>query len=60
MKIVIEIICDNAAFEDNDNELARILREFAYYYKDTPIKGVVPFSLKDINGNTVGTAKVIK
>lgn len=50
MKISIET--DNAAFEDNwREETARILRKLA----DTLETGWSPDSVKDSNGNTVGT-----
>ena len=50
--IVLEIKTDNAAFEDDDKgwECARILSEAARKLRE----GETGFSLRDINGNTVG------
>jgi hypothetical protein len=49
----IKIECDNAAFENDPlAEVARILREAA----DKLEQGQDGFKLRDINGNTVGSA----
>jgi hypothetical protein len=53
-KIVITIETVNAAFEDNQNEVSRILRELA----DKLESGQNPESLRDINGNKVGTVNI--
>lgn len=54
MELIIRIKCDNAAFEgDPGLEVARILREYA----DDVADGVaLNRKLRDINGNTVGSA----
>jgi hypothetical protein len=51
MKLVVEVNCDNAAFEDYPDELARILRKLA-----DRLDGCAPVSgkLRDTHGNTVG------
>jgi hypothetical protein len=55
MTITIKINTDNAAFEDKDAEVARIMaqvcREFYSY-------GPQPSRLRDSNGNTVGSITV--
>lgn len=62
MRLLIEIAMDNAAFEDCDAapECARILRGAAN--KILGAGNIEPgygFKLMDVNGNSVGTAKVI-
>lgn len=62
MKFVVDIECDNAAFDGpgESHETARILRELAMdleRYPDLP-RGR-PIQLHDINGKTVGRAKVV-
>ena len=55
MTITIKIHTDNAAFEDREAEIARILarvcREFYGF-------GSTPTPLRDSNGNTVGSVTV--
>lgn len=52
-KYLIEIDCDNAAFEDNlEGELSIILRRASVKLSN----GELDFKLRDSNGNTVGTA----
>ena len=52
----IEIQTDNAAFDpDPGPELARILRELAARLDDG-VDLAEPIRLRDINGNTVGSA----
>lgn len=56
MKIQITIETDNAAFEDDPSELARILETVA-----AKTEGLEPgekANLRDINGNTVGTVRI--
>lgn len=48
----IDINTDNAAFEENPGELARILRKLADAVEDGYDNA--EYLLKDINGNTVG------
>ena len=51
MKCIIEINCDNAAFEpDPKEEVARILRTLANWL-ETGEENPIP---RDANGNTVG------
>jgi len=53
----IKINTANAAFSDNlFGELSRILGEISTGMES----GFVPTKLKDINGNTVGTAKLVQ
>ena len=55
-KLVLEILCDNAAFGDSPDsdefgyEVARILRHAAQMYED----GYAAVYLNDSNGNHVG------
>ena len=49
--VKIEISTDNAAFEDQGCELARIFRELANKLE----QGEHPSKVRDINGNTVGS-----
>jgi hypothetical protein len=60
MKLKIEIEMDNAAFEDgNGREAARILRDLADNIEPWQLAaGEANPSLRDANGNKVGTAKV--
>lgn len=52
-KYLIEIDCDNAAFEDNlEGELSIILRRASVKLSN----GELDFKLRDSNGNTVGSA----
>lgn len=62
MKLTITIDCDTAAFEDDADEAARIVRSIA----DTMLGGVYccrdlvggSWPVHDVNGNTVGTVAV--
>ena len=56
MTFSLEITCNNAAFEEGAHlEVARILRELADRLEaDETIKQL---KLRDVNGNTVGTAR---
>ena len=52
----LTITCENAAFEDSpEAEIARILREVAVFL-DAGIDFDAYKSLRDVNGNVVGTA----
>lgn len=55
MRASIKIDMDNAAFEEPGYELARILRELAQKCEDGWKSG----PLHDINGNRVGTFKIV-
>lgn len=54
LDFTLTINCGNAAFEDRNAELARILREFA----DKLERGVDNGTLRDFNGNVVGIAYI--
>jgi hypothetical protein len=54
MKITIDIKTDNAAFEDNPDELANIIHGVGVKI----VIGLRCGSLTDSNGNTVGKFKV--
>lgn len=53
---VLEIVTDNAAFEDKDQEIARILRNAA----DRIEAGQSSGKLMDANGNSVGSFSVME
>ena len=56
MQLKINLCLDSAAFDAEPmTEVARILREYANHLEDqgAPVK-----PLRDINGNTVGNARV--
>lgn len=62
MKLTIEIDCGNAAFEDSaSTEVANILREYCDKIDGLGRGGIdgLELSLRDHNGNRVGTAKFI-
>ena len=54
MKIKIEIYCDNAAFEQLDSEVYRILTELAERVSEFGVR-MSKGNIMDTNGNTVGT-----
>lgn len=62
MRIVIEINCDNAAFDNGSEELGRILRRVSDRLK----RGAIDLSLNntealmDVNGNKVGSLQVLE
>lgn len=59
MDITITINCDSAAFEDcAGDEVARILRKVAERFDGDDSTASYGFSLKDINGNTVGRVDI--
>jgi len=61
MDIVININCDNQAFERNeDNELVRILTKLAADIKENGYYRMSDTRLRDVNGNTVGRFKVVE
>jgi hypothetical protein len=56
MKCKINIEMDNTAFDEYPEvELNRILKKLAH---DLDVEGLLNHSLRDINGNTVGTIKI--
>lgn len=54
MNIVITINTDNAAFEENPNEVSDILHQLADNCAEGSFKYISGESLRDSNGNTVG------
>lgn len=58
IKIEININTDNQAFEDNKNELTRILGSYIKVIDLNDIDSFTPYSLKDSNGNKIGTMEV--
>lgn len=70
MKLTIDIEMDNAAFEHEDEagnpvegyangtEVARILKELAEKVDDMPLAAGTKLVIRDINGNSVGSATV--
>ncbi len=59
MKLTITISMDNAAFEDNPDEVARILYEFSRSTQGhAALRPGDVRTLHDINGNAVGEAIV--
>ena len=57
MLFVLEIECDNAAFESNRNtEVSRILNELAENISSKS-DTILNFGLRDVNGNLVGAAE---
>lgn len=60
MTLLIYMDLDNAAFEEDPRpEVARILFKLACYFKDRAWKAE-EFSLRDINGNTVGRVEFVE
>ena len=61
MKLRIEIVMDNAAFDpESGTKAARILRELAGRLDGENLQWRDLRPLRDINGNRVGEAKVIR
>lgn len=61
MKMRIEFDCDNAAFDDMQSEIARILREIAEDVARSEaydLRGVYSH-VNDVNGNKVGTVQFL-
>ena len=56
MLFVLEIECDNAAFENRNAEVSRILNELVYKLTIEP-EDTLNFGLRDVNGNLVGGAE---
>jgi len=56
-RITINFHTDNAAFEDNPNELASILQSIANKVKEDPDYHKYQ-NVKDSNGNIIGTFKI--
>ena len=51
MKVSIKFNTDNAAFEDHNNEISKILREIGEAIEQ---HGITEGPCRDRNGNTVG------
>jgi hypothetical protein len=65
MRLQINISCDNSAFDDGNcgEEIARILYKFCGViesYGTDDVWAMPAQALRDINGNTVGQAHVVK
>ena len=59
MKFTLTLTCDNAAFEGAPlSEIARILREQANKMERFYDQPTWSDSLRDLNSNTVGSAKI--
>jgi len=58
MRAVIEIEMDGAAFEEPASELGAMLRRLAYSIEKLGVGAFEPVTLRDSNGNSVGTFKV--
>ena len=60
IRIQININTDNQAFEDNENELTRILGSYIGKVIDLNDRdSITPYKLKDSNGNKVGKMEVV-
>ena len=59
MRIIIEMDVDNSAFDDESTEASRILAGVGDMIDNHAYLGPWNKNLKDINGNTVGSFKVI-
>jgi hypothetical protein len=55
MRFKIEIEMDNAAFEHRGNEVARILGELSNLIEDDDLNPNDGGTVRDSNGNTVGS-----
>lgn len=61
MKLKVEIVMDNAAFEpENGTEAARILRYLAERFDGEHLRAKDLRPLRDVNGNRVGEARVTR
>jgi hypothetical protein len=58
VKVLVEIDCAGAAFDDADAEVARILRGAAAV-AECNVTLRDGWSLRDVNGNTCGSVRVI-
>lgn len=58
MQLQITIELDNAAFQDNPDELRQILATIADRVPHRLNESDGPLKLRDSNGNTVGSAQV--
>ncbi len=61
MRLTITIECDNAAFDDDPaHEVLRILHQQAYRIGAKGLAYGDAWPVQDVNGNTVGQAKITK
>lgn len=58
MICTIKIDCENAAFEDNPDELTRILHDLAERVPEPVRPTDSPLNLHDANGNWVGECRI--
>jgi len=58
MHATLNIEMDNAAFLDDQSELARILRELADKIEDHVVVVGDSFVARDVNGNRVGSLEI--
>lgn len=56
--IQISIETDNAAFEDNPDEVALLLGELMHQSRDGGWQHLNGLTLRDSNGNTVGKVEI--
>ena len=60
MELQIKINLDNEAFENLEGEIARILRHWVQHIEiDGMGQNGDRWALTDLNGNTVGTARIL-
>lgn len=60
MKFTMKVLMNNAALNEDENELPRILRKLADDLERYYAAPGIGFYLLDINGNHVGDAKITK
>ena len=58
MRLKIVVYMDNAAFENQGQEVARILQKLTREIEDVPRLNKLNKNLMDINGNCVGFATI--
>lgn len=58
MKVKIEFNTDNAAFDDNDQECARILKDLTEKASEYGIDSLNGRKIFDVNGNSIGKITV--
>ena len=58
MKAQIEINLDNAAFQEGEQELVRVIRNLAQDIEDYPTADFI--GVIDMNGNSVGHFEIVE
>jgi hypothetical protein len=58
MKAIIEIKLDNAAFQEGEQELVRVIRNLAQDIEDYPTADFI--GVIDMNGNKVGHFEIVE